>query len=111
MQGLLLVVQLRLHRGSSIRGWRPVSREHTRKWIDSAPLRQSRVSWACPPSHCANDRLRVGIWFQAWSSLPRRWLPEFNFVALGIHDPTKLSVIGVVRLLQDVTSFVPKRVK
>src|ERR1700674_3064671 len=49
--------------------------------------------------------------FQAWNSLSRRRLPKFDLVALRIHDPTELSVLGVVRLLQDVASFVPKRLK
>ena len=46
------------------------------------------------------------------SSLPRRWLPEFDLVALWVHDPTELPVLGIIcRLFQDVTSFVPKRLK
>ena len=46
------------------------------------------------------------------SSLSRRWLPEFDLVALWVHDPTELPVLGIIcRLFQDVTSFVPKRLK
>src|SRR6185295_13426355 len=52
-----------------------------------------------------------GLCFQVWSSLSRGWLPKFNLVALRIHDPTELPVLGVVRLLQDVAPFVPKRLK
>src|SRR6476660_6998527 len=52
---------------------------------------------------------RRGI--RVWNSLSRGWLPKFDLVALWIHDPTELSVLGIVRLLQDVASFVPKRLK
>jgi hypothetical protein len=48
---------------------------------------------------------------RAWSSLPWRWLPELDLVALRVHDPTELAVLGIVRLLEDVTSFVTKRLK
>ena len=44
-------------------------------------------------------------------SLSRRWLPKFDLVAHRIHDPSELPVPGVVRLLQDVASLVPKRLK
>ena len=43
--------------------------------------------------------------FQASGSLSRRWLPQFDLVALGIHDPAKLPVLGIVDLLEDVTAF------
>jgi hypothetical protein len=44
----------------------------------------------------------------AGNSLAFRWLPEFDFVALWIHDPTELPVFGVVSLLQYVAAFFPK---
>jgi hypothetical protein len=40
--------------------------------------------------------------------MSRRWLPKFDIVALRIHDPTELPVLGVIRLLQGVASFIPK---
>src|SRR5215207_2040565 len=55
-----------------------------------------------------SDGWRAAIGFRAWHSLSRGWLPELDLVALGIHDPTELAVPGVVRLLQDVASFLPK---
>src|SRR3954471_5017226 len=52
---------------------------------------------------------RRGI--RVWNSLSRRWLPEFDLVALWIHDPTELSKLGIVCLLQDVESFVAQRLQ
>ena len=52
--------------------------------------------------------LNIGSCIHARSSLPRGRLPEFYLVALGIHDPAKLSVLGIVHLVQDVASFVAK---
>src|SRR4051812_33835312 len=48
---------------------------------------------------------------RGWNSLPRGWLPEFDLVALWIHDPTELSKLGIVCLLQDVESFVAQRLQ
>src|SRR5437868_5211656 len=49
---------------------------------------------------------------QYTSSLSRRWLPKFHLVALWVHDPTELPIVGIVcRLLQDVTPFVPESLK
>src|SRR5258708_16542593 len=58
-----------------------------------------------------DGRLRRRHDLRAWGSLPRRGLPKFDLVALWVHDPTELPVLGVVRLFQDVASFVPKRLK
>src|SRR5215207_10409514 len=38
-------------------------------------------------------------------SLTRRWLPQFDLVSLGIDDPAKLAVLGVVDLVEDVAAF------
>src|SRR5438128_9218680 len=39
------------------------------------------------------------------TSLPLWRLPEFNFVALWIHDPTEFPVLRVVGLLEHVATF------
>src|SRR3982751_2655331 len=39
------------------------------------------------------------------SSLPLCRLPEFNLVALWIHDPSEFSVLRVVRVLEHVATF------
>src|SRR5438874_9144722 len=65
--------------------------------------------WTMDSAATPVRRTRFG--FQAWNSLSRRWLPKFDLVALWVHDPTELPVLGIVYLLQDVTSFVPKRLK
>ena len=49
--------------------------------------------------------------FRDWNSHSRTWLPKLDLVALGIHEPAELAVLGIVGLLQDVTSFVSKRRK
>ena len=60
----------------------------------------------------ARDRIVIAAYEQSPpSSLSRGWLPKFNLVGLRIHDPTELSVLGVVHLLQDIASFVTKRLK
>ena len=38
-------------------------------------------------------------------SLPWRWLPKFDFVALWVNDPPELSVFGVVCLLENVAAL------
>src|SRR5579863_6043978 len=45
------------------------------------------------------------------NSLPFRWLPEFNLVALWVHDPTKLAVLGVIRLFEHVAALFAQRLK
>src|SRR5437868_8292078 len=37
--------------------------------------------------------------------LPFQRLPELNFVALWVHDPSELSVLGVVGLLEHVATL------
>jgi len=39
------------------------------------------------------------------TSLPFWWLPEFNFVALWIHDPSEFPVLRVVGLIEHVATF------
>src|SRR5204863_10222952 len=41
--------------------------------------------------------------------LPFQRLPEFNFIALWIHDPSKFPVIRVVGLLEYVATFFAQR--
>lgn len=47
----------------------------------------------------------VGLPWPNPISLPFRWLPELDLVALRVHDPAKLAVLRVVRLLEYVTAF------
>jgi hypothetical protein len=75
---------------------------YMRSWFFQHGLNVKRLT-----PRLAKER-RLG---RAWSSLPRGWLPKFNLVALRIHDPTELSVLGVICLLQDVAAFVPKRLE
>src|ERR1035441_2464537 len=39
------------------------------------------------------------------NSLPVRWLPEFNLVALWIHDPPEFPVFRVVGLFEHIATF------
>src|SRR5438094_10630629 len=41
--------------------------------------------------------------------LPLWGLPELNFVALGIHDPSELSILRVVGLVEHVTALFAQR--
>src|SRR6266550_559158 len=40
-----------------------------------------------------------------FASLAGRWLPKFNFVSFWIDHPAKLSVLGIVNLLENVAAF------
>src|SRR6266550_5184900 len=40
-----------------------------------------------------------------YASLAGRWLPKFNFVSFWIDHPAKLSVLGIVNLLENVAAF------
>ena len=48
-------------------------------------------------------------WPTDLASFTLRWLPEFDLVSLGVHDPAKLAVLRFLSFLQDVTSFSTER--
>ena len=64
-----------------------------------------------PDVFASNMELSVPENSLSRNSHSRRWLPKFDLVALRIHDPTELPVLGIVRLLEYVTSFVSKCLK
>src|ERR1043166_9656625 len=42
-------------------------------------------------------------------SLSRRWLPQLDSIALGVHDPAELPVLRVLDLLVDPHALRPQR--